>query len=126
MVNQIILRNFNVNTESNALRHFLLHFKETNAKAKTYYGVDFWPQKLLYNDINRAVFEGDVSLGGYKIHIGKIEYSKASNTFMRVTFSPSTIQSRGIMGILKTISPQPVIDDLIDFLNHCETTQPII
>lgn len=126
MANHIILRNFNVNPESNALRHFLLRFEETNAKAKTRYNVDFWPQKLLYNDINRAVFEGDVSLGGYKMHIGKIEYNKASNTFMRVTFSPSTTQSRSIMGILKTISPQPVIDDLNDFLNHCETSQPII
>ena len=126
MTNQIVFRDFNTNVESNALRHFLLHFEETNAKAKTCYRVDFWPLKLLYNDINRAVFEGDISLGGYKTHIGKIEYNKVSNSFMRIAFSASTTQSRGLMGILKTISPQPVIDDLIDFLNHCETSQPII
>lgn len=41
MANQIILRDFNTDVESNALRHFLLHFEETNAKAKTCYGVDF-------------------------------------------------------------------------------------
>lgn len=83
-------------------------------------------KKLFYNDINRTVFEGDISLGGYKTNIGKIEYNKTSNAFKRVAFSASTTQSRGLMGILKTISQQPVIDDLIDFLNHCETTQPII
>lgn len=120
------MRTLNPHMQMTALCHFLLHFEETNAKAITCYGVDFWPQKLIYNDINRAVLEGNISLGGYKIYIGKIEYNKVSNTFMRVAFSASTTQSRGIMGILKTISPQPVIDDLIDFLNHCETTKPII
>ncbi|MCM1139192.1 MAG: hypothetical protein NC453_11540 [Muribaculum sp.] len=126
MTSPIPLHIFKTNLESNALRHFLLHFEETNAKAKTCYGVDFWPQKLLYNDINRAVLEGNISLGGYKIHLGKIEYDKTSNTFMRVAFSATTTKSRRLMGIMKTISPQPVIDDLIDFLNHCETTQRII
>lgn len=114
------------NDEYVALHHFLLHFEETNEKAGTVYTVDFWPGKLSHNDTKRAVLEGEISLCGYTQFTGKIEYNKETGVFRRVSFSPGTTRTRGLMGNLKLKSPQAVVDDLVDFFNQCEVTQPII